>query len=117
MKKITISFLVLIVLNALAIETKACHKDGKDHGGKDKFFGYMDANNDGKLTEGEMSDHSTKMFKEHDKNNDGVITLNDVKKESTTNFTEADKNKDGFVDKDELRAHFKSKYKGSCKSK
>ncbi len=91
MKKLTISFLVLIVLNALAIETKACHKDGKDH--KDKYFGYIDANKDGKLTQGEMVDHSTKMFKEQDKN------------------------KDGFVDKDELRAHFQAKHKDSCKSK
>lgn len=116
MKKLTVSFLVLIVLNALAIESKACHKEGKD-GHKDKFFSYIDANKDGKLTQGEMLDNATKMFKEHDKNKDGVITMVDVKDDVSANFTESDKNKDGFVDKDELKAHFKTKHKEYYKSK
>ncbi len=116
MRQITISLLALIILGSLANEVIACKgKDGDHH--KGKFFTYMDANSDGKVTSAEMTDNAVKMFKEHDTNKDGVITLNDVKNDVASKFTKIDTNKDGFVDRDELRSHWKDKDKEYHKSK
>lgn len=113
MKTIKISLLALILLSSLTSEAMAC-KDKHGHH-KGKFFSFIDANNDEKITSAEMTDHAVKIFKEHDTNNDGVITLNDVKNDVATKFTKIDKNKDGFVNKDELKDHFKNKHKDHCK--
>ncbi len=116
MKKITIAFLVLVMVGSLANVAMACKgKHGHHH--KGKFFTYMDTDNDEKITSAEMTDHAVKMFKEHDANKDGVITLSEVKKDVASKFTKIDTDKDGFVNKDELKSHWKEKGKEYHKSK
>ncbi len=95
----------------------ACKGKDGDHHGKGKFFSYMDANSDGKVTSAEMTDNAVKMFKDHDTNNDGVITLNDVRTDVASRFTKIDQDKDGFVSKEELKSHWKEKNKEYHKSK
>ncbi len=115
MRKITISLLTIVMLSSLS-QAMACKGKDGEHG-KGKFFSYMDANSDGKVTSAEMTDNAVKMFKDHDTNNDGVITLNDVKTDVASKFTTIDKDKDGFVTKEELRSHWKEKGKEYHKSK
>ncbi len=103
--KTVYQMILLTAVAAVPIEQASAQGSGKA-----PRFEQIDQNQDGKLSQDEMSAFADARFDAMDTNNDGVVSIDEAQakapakaaERSKKRFTQADKDGNGVVDKDEF---------------
>jgi Ca2+-binding EF-hand superfamily protein len=124
MNKFTKSAIIAVLSVGVAGVAVAQGSGGMHQGGLAKHFDEIDANEDGFVTQDEMSAHQAKRIAQKDTNGDGALSKDEMRnammarmeKRLDHMFGRMDKNNDGMVDADEMsqrRMHMFDKVDGN----